>query len=41
MPKQLAVVILVAAGLPAVVAGLIAFASPGRVEAVRRAVPRD
>src|SRR5436309_8547908 len=34
MPKQLAVVILAAAGLPALVAGLVAFASPGRVEAV-------
>ena len=34
MPKQLAVVILVVAGLPALVAGLGAFASPGRVEAV-------
>jgi len=34
MPKQLAVVILVAAGLPALVAGLVAFASPRPVEAV-------
>src|SRR6058998_2831143 len=34
MPKQLAVVILVATGLPALMAGLVAFASPGRVEAV-------
>src|SRR3977135_1069581 len=34
MPKQLAVVILVATGLPALIAGLVAFASPGRVEAV-------
>ena len=34
MPKQLAVVILVATGLPALIAGLLAFASPGRVEAV-------
>jgi len=34
MPKQLAVVILVATGLPALVAGLVAFASPRPVEAV-------
>jgi len=34
MPKQLAVVILAAAGLPALVAGLVAFASPWPVEAV-------
>jgi hypothetical protein len=34
MPKQLAVVILVAAGLPALVAGLVAVASPRPVEAV-------
>src|SRR3989441_7039238 len=34
MPKQLAVVILAAAGLPALVAGLVAFASPRPVEAV-------
>src|SRR3977135_3837134 len=34
MPKQLAVVILVATGLPALIAGLVAFASPGRAEAV-------
>jgi hypothetical protein len=34
MPKQLDVVILVAAGLPALVAGLVAFASPRPVEAV-------
>src|SRR6266705_7116397 len=34
MLKQLAVVILVATGLPALIAGLVAFASPGRVEAV-------
>src|SRR6266436_5292099 len=34
MPKQLAAVILIAAGLAALVAGLVAFASPGRVEAV-------
>ena len=34
MPKQLAAVILVAAGLPALVAGLVAFASPRPVEAV-------
>jgi len=34
MLKRLAVVIFMAAGLPALVAGLVAFASPGRVEAV-------
>ena len=34
MPKQLAVVILAAEGLPAPVAGLVAFASPKPVEAV-------
>jgi len=34
MLKRLAVVIFMAAGLPALVAGLAAFASPGRVEAV-------
>src|SRR3989454_5256812 len=34
MPKQLVVVILAAAGLPALVAGLVAFASPWPVEAV-------
>src|SRR2546425_3965449 len=34
MPKQLAVVILAAAGLSALVAGLVAFASPRPVEAV-------
>src|SRR5437867_1306386 len=34
MPNQLAVVILAAAGLPALVAGLVAFASPRPVEAV-------
>src|SRR2546428_2876170 len=34
MRKRLAVVVLVAAGLPALVAGLVAFASPRRVEAV-------
>src|SRR5713101_5103732 len=34
MPKQLAAVILVAAGLPALVAGLVAFSSPRPVEAV-------
>src|SRR4029450_14050234 len=34
MPKQLAVIILVATGLPALVVGLAAFASPKPVEAV-------
>jgi hypothetical protein len=34
MLKQLAAVVLVAAGLSALVVGLVAFASPGRVEAV-------
>src|SRR2546425_12839120 len=34
MLKQLAVVVLVAAGLPALVIGLAASATPGRVEAV-------
>src|SRR2546422_11607487 len=34
MPKQLALVILVATGLPALVAGLVAFSSPRPVEAV-------
>src|SRR5437867_1889380 len=34
MLKRLGVVVLVAADLPALVAGLVAFASPGRVEAV-------
>ena len=34
MLKRLALVVFVAAGLPALIAGLAAFASPGRVEAV-------
>src|SRR5438132_11802625 len=34
MLKQLAVVVLVAAGLPALVIGLVAVAGPGRAEAV-------
>src|SRR5437016_2857021 len=34
MLKRLAVVVSISAGLPALVAGLVAFASPGRVEAV-------
>src|SRR3989442_12857345 len=34
MLKRLAVVVFIAAGLSALIAGLVAFASPGRVEAV-------
>jgi len=34
MLKRLALVVFIAAGLPALIAGLAAFASPGRVEAV-------